>query len=231
VKPVMDPSQPGPERRETAWPVIDGHLFREPPLDVFTRGEQFDVPLLTGSTMSEGALFGGVPSLRAFIDEAKAEYGANAQNFLDLYPASSDAAASAVANTALGDRRFVAQNWKWARLHAQAGRAETFYYRFNRVPPAPELKNIGAFHTSDIPYVFQAFGAYKRWPWQPWDRELSDAMSSYWVNFARSGNPNGTNSPTWPSFNPRREGITFAEDISVAPVTDSARLAFWEDRS
>ena len=231
VKPVMDPSQPGPERRETAWPVIDGHVFLEPPLDVFTRGEQFDVPLLTGSTTGEGALFGGVASRRAFIDEAKAEYGANAQNFLDLYPASTDAEARAVANTALGDRRFVAQNWKWVRLHAQAGRAKTFYYRFGRVPPAPELKNIGAFHTSDIPYVFQTFDAYKHWPWQPWDRELSDAMSSYWVNFAWSGDPNGANIPAWPSFNARREGISFAGDISVAPVADSARLAFWENRS
>jgi para-nitrobenzyl esterase len=231
VKPVMDPSQPGPERRETAWPVIDSHVFREPPLDVFARGEQFDVPLLTGSTTGEGALFGGVPSLHAFIDEAKAEYGANAQNFLDLYPASTDAQARVVANTALGDRRFVAQNWKWARLHAQAGRAKTFYYRFDRVPPAPELKNIGAFHTSDIPYVFQTFDAYKQWPWQPWDRELSDAMSSYWVNFARSGDPNGANVPPWPSFDARREGISFAGEISVAPVAYSARLAFWENRS
>jgi para-nitrobenzyl esterase len=231
VKPVMDPSQPGPERRETAWPVIDGHVFREPPLDVFARGEQFDVPLMTGSTTGEGALFGGVPSLRAFIDDAKAEYGANAQNFLDLYPASTDAEARAAMNTSLGDRRFVAQNWKWARLHTQAGRAKTFYYRFDRVPPAPELKKIGAFHTSDIPYVFQTFAAYKQWPWQPWDHELSDAMSSYWVNFARSGDPNGGNVPDWPSFNARREGITFSGNISVAPVADSARLAFWENRS
>ena len=136
-----------------------------------------------------------------------------------------------MANIALGDRRFVAQNWKWARLHAHAGRAKTFYYRFRRVPPAPELKNIGAFHTSDIPYVFQTFDAYKQWPWQPWDHELSDAMSSYWVNFARSGDPNGANSPAWPSFGAPREGISFAGDISVAPVADSARLAFWENRS
>jgi para-nitrobenzyl esterase len=231
IKPIMDPSQPGPERRETAWPVIDGYIFPEPPLDVFARGGQIDVPLLTGSTTGEGALFGGVASLRAFIDDAKAEYGASAPTFLDLYPASSDAQASAATNIALGDRRFVAQNWKWARLHAQARRAKTYYYRFDRVPPAPELKNIGAFHTSDIPYLFQTFDAYERWPWQSWDHTLSDTMSSYWVNFARSGDPNGAGLPPWPSFDAHREGIRFSGDISVAPVPDSAQLAFWEDRS
>jgi para-nitrobenzyl esterase len=230
IKPIMDPSQSGPERRETAWPVIDGYVLPEPPLDVFARGGQFDVPLLTGSTTGEGALFGGVLSLRGFIDEAKADYGEDAQTFLDLYPAANDAQARAAANTALGDRRFVAQNWKWARLHAQARRAKTFYYRFDRVPPAPELETIGAFHTSDIAYVFQTFDAYKRWPWQPWDHRLSDAMSSYWVNFARSGDPNGAGLPAWPSFDTRREGIRFAGDITVAPMPNSERLAFWDSR-
>jgi para-nitrobenzyl esterase len=230
MKPIMDPSEPGPERRETAWPVIDGHVLPEPPVAVFERGEQIDVPLLTGSTTGEGALFGGAASLRAYIENAKAEYGADAQTFLDLYPASTDAEASAAANVALGDRRFVAQNWKWARLHAQAGRAKTYYYRFDRVPPAPELKNIGAFHTSDIPYVFQTFDAYKRWPWQPWDHTLSDAMSSYWVNFARFGNPNGAGLPAWPSVDARREAIRFADAITVAPVANGERLAFWDGR-
>jgi carboxylesterase type B len=56
-------------------------------------------------------------------------------------------------------------------------------------------------------------------------------MSSYWVNFARSGDPNGADIPAWPSFDACREGISFAGDISVAPVADSARLAFWENRS
>jgi carboxylesterase type B len=56
-------------------------------------------------------------------------------------------------------------------------------------------------------------------------------MSSYWVNFARSGDPNGGNVPVWPSFDTRREGIRFSGEISVAPVADSARLSFWENRS
>jgi para-nitrobenzyl esterase len=230
IKPIMDPSQPGPERRETAWPVIDGHILPEPPVEVFARGGQLDIPLLTGSTASEGALFGGTASLRAFVEDAKAEYGESAPAFLNLYPASNDAQASAAANIALGDRRFVAQNWKWARLHAQAGRSKPFYYRFDRVPPAPELKDIGAFHTSDIAYVFQAFDAYKHWPWQTWDHRLSDVMSSFWANFARIGDPNGPDLPPWPSFDKNREAIWLADDITVAPIPDSERLAFWETR-
>jgi para-nitrobenzyl esterase len=229
---VMDPTASGPVKRETAWPVIDGHVLPEAPNVVFARGAQIDVPLLTGSTASEGALFAGAPSLRAFNEQAHAEYGASAPAFLDLYAASTDAQACAASKAALGERLFVAQNWKWARLHAQAGRSKAFYYRFDRVPPAPELKDIGAFHTSDIPYVFQTFEAYKQWPWQPWDHQLSETMASYWANFARSGNPNGAGLPAWPSFDVHHEAtMTFAGDVAVTSVPNRRRLAFWDARS
>jgi para-nitrobenzyl esterase len=37
------------------------------------------------------------------------------------------------------------------------------------------------------------------WPWENDDRRLADVMSSYWVNFAKRGNPNGARLPSWPA--------------------------------
>jgi para-nitrobenzyl esterase len=229
IKPVLDPSEPGPTEKETAWAVIDGYVLREPPDAVLARGDGIDVPLLTGATTGEGALFAGAPSVGAFEDKARVEYRDLADQFLRLYPVSTDAEASAATKTARGHQSFVAQNWMWARMHAQAGRSKTFHYCFDRVPPAPELAGIGAFHTSDIPYVFQTFSAYNRWPWQAWDHELSDIMSSYWINFARSGDPNAPGLPHWPEFNTDTEQtMTFADRISVGPVARRDQLVFWD---
>lgn len=229
IKPVLDPSEPGAMRRENAWPVIDGYLLPEAPDAVFARGAQTGVPLLTGSTTAEGGLYRGAPSLRAFTESAQTTHGTAAHRFLALYHAADDAEAASASKAAHGDRLFTAQNWKWARLHAAAGRHNVFYYSFGRTPPAPELKDIGAFHTADIAYIFQTLGAYPRWPWQAWDHELSNAMSSYWLNFARSGDPNGAGLPAWPRFDPQGEAtMTFADDINITGVPNKPRLAFWQ---
>src|SRR4029078_7787230 len=104
VKPVLDPSEPGPIERETAWAVIDGHVLPESPDAVLARGGQIDVPLLTGATTGEGALFAGAPSLRAFTERARAEYGDLADAFLTAYPAATDAEAWEATKTARGDQ-------------------------------------------------------------------------------------------------------------------------------
>ena len=58
----------------------------------------------------------------------------------------------------------------------------------------------GAIHFAELWYVFEHLDQTP-WHWRTADRKVADEMSSYWVNFARSGNPNGQGMPVWPAFN------------------------------
>ncbi len=235
LRAVYDAADPDASDRDIAWAIIDGHVLTEQPDDSYARGGQADVPLLTGSTADEGATQPGVADLPTYLARAEAEHGAAAASFLKLYPATTAHEAQAAARRAGGDHIFAWQNWLWALLHARAGRSPAYYYHFSRVPPRPLVGNsgdighaLGAFHTAEIPYVFDHLAA-RDWPWQETDRRLAATMSSYWVNFAATGNPNGAGLPTWPGFDEAAQKVMiFGDETRVGTHPAAARIAFWQ---
>ena len=62
----------------------------------------------------------------------------------------------------------------------------------------------GAYHSADIEYVFETLDS-KHLPWTADDRKLSDFISSYWTNFAKTGNPNGEGLPEWPAYSKSKD--------------------------
>ena len=68
-----------------------------------------------------------------------------------------------------------------------------YLYFFSRVPPAADADRYGAYHTAEIPYVFDNFGVsphpYANRDYSDTDRKLSDILASYWVNLAATGEP------------------------------------------
>lgn len=227
MQPILDPSQPGPIERETAWAIIDGDVLVQPPRDVFSHGAQHAVPLLTGANGNEGALFAPAPSLSAFTSKMSSELGDRAAAFSAFYPADNDAAAAAASLAARGEQTFVAQNWSWARLHARTGQP-VYHYRFDRASPQGEFATLGAFHGAEIPYVFGTLDV-RTWPWTASDRRLSEIMSSYWINFALAGDPNGEGVPHWPKFDDRKPTtMLFAGQPTPTAMPRQSALAFWE---
>ena len=188
-------------------PVVDGEFITDDMAALVAAGRVNDVPLLTGFNADEGSASPtyGHMSAEAFRQQATQRHGARAGEFLARYPSASDAEASSSQKASARDAaRAGVQQLLIER--ARTSKSPAFAYYFNRALPWPEHPEFGAFHTSEVPYVFGTLDALDR-PWTDADRRLSEVMMGYWVNFATRGNPNGPHLQRWPAFDPASPSV------------------------
>jgi len=199
-------------------PCIDGAFLAEPVYTTYSKHQESKVPVLIGSNTDEGAFLlppqrSSAKELQARLDET---YGPNSQLVRSAYPTETAPTLLRSELDLYGDAGFNYPMWKWAQLHRQAG-LPVYYYVFGRVLPTLPGQSykgiprnqIGALHGDEVPYVFGNLdlvasnaldGAPRKGRWEAVDYSLSRTMLGYWVNFVKTGNPDGPDLPKWPRY-------------------------------
>ena len=195
-------------------PVFDGQALPQNPAATYAAGSQRRVPMIVGSTGNEGASYlrgeSGL-TLGKYEDFLKARFGAKAGEAQAMFPASGDADVAGAIDRFIT----VAVNAQPARLMARAlerAGSAAFLYRFTRTPDTARARELGAFHGVDLAYVFGNMSEADGYT--ATDRELSRQVMAYWVNFARTGDPNGPGLPPWPAYRTASDdSLEFADTV------------------
>jgi len=209
------------------WPVFDGYVLPGDEYELYELNRFNDTPVLIGTNSDEGALF-AQPGVTAtsFRAQVQQGYDIKAGSILTAYPSSTDAEAATSSKNLFRDTAFAWPTWTWARLQSRVGKNPVFIYYFDhRTPLSPE----GATHGAEMQYVFGNFDTRQGAP-SAADAALSEHMMAYWVNFAKTGNPNGTGLPNWPAFTQNSQQVLYLDaTIAAKPVPNSAQLQVLDD--
>jgi para-nitrobenzyl esterase len=216
-------SQGAGARGTASGPIVDGYVVPEDVYLIFAKGQQNAADVIAGSNSDEGtSLQQPRPNLETPADQAEM----NA-----LYPPGND-------DKITSDNMLWTAH-TWVRLNSKSGSHKSFQYFFSHHPPYPQpysqfardVTKLGAHHSAEIIYVFDNLDIRRtrNWPYTAYDRQLADMMSSYWVNFAATGNPNGKGLPNWPACDDATPRVmNFGDKVEAMPLPRGAEVKFWD---
>ncbi|WP_263309896.1 carboxylesterase/lipase family protein [Brachybacterium atlanticum] len=215
-------------------PSVDGHVLPASPSEIYASGRQLDVPILIGSNADEASLalaLPGTPEVEEYRADARETYGDLAEQYLALYPGDTPEQARDSTLQAQTDSVMTRAMLRWARLHSGSATAEAYLYFFTHTPPEKGLERYGAYHGAEVAYAFDNLGADHDADYTEADHRLRDQLSGYWVDFARTGDPNGPSRPNWPTHRSAPEQVMELSGAGgqVAPRPRAAAVDFWLD--
>lgn len=195
--------QGGP--RIYSGPILDGKFVTETSESAYKAGRQAHVPLMIGCNSAEiGGPFVNASSSKEELfslfgqlkDEAKAAYDPDGKKEF------------AEVQTRFNTDKVWAEPARFT-ASAFADRGDKAYiFLFSYVPAAmKERMRFGPGHGTDVSYVFENLRAPQGSTVPPEDKEVARIMNAYWVNFAKTGNPNAKDLPKWPVYTPKKNMI------------------------
>lgn len=228
---------------------IDGYFFVEQPEETFAKGNQTKVPLLVGGNNQEmtplAVLMGKQPTVENLKAGAKATFGEeNIDELFRLYGITADKDVLEQPGVNLASDIFLDYStWKWGNLHKLTSGQPVYRYRYCHPRPAMAIKgkvaalaggvidakegeapapqDKGAVHSADIEYAMGTLPTNRIYNWQPADYMISDIFSQYYINFVKTGNPNGLGLPEWPSTNGKAIAPVQQIDENTVVKTDA----------
>ncbi len=180
-------------------PMVDGKIVVESPADAYAAGRGAKIPVMIGANSADI----GFPRGRT-IDELMAVFGPDRDKAKAAYDPTGSGTVREVGSAIGADQMMVEPSRFFARVITSTGQP-AFEYRFSYVAESMRKQWHGAPHATEIPFVFDTVAARYGKDLTEADKATAQAANAYWVNFAKTGNPNGKGLPQWPAYSSKTD--------------------------
>ncbi len=190
--------------------TVDGYVLKETPWESYQKGEHNEEAILHGFNALEGTPFilFEQANLKNYEEKVRRYFGEYADEVLALYPAGSDAEAKKLWTDIYSAYFFTYGHYCWAGQALENG-IPCYEYYFSK-----DNGRLGSWHSGEEVYCYNNIPENSSL-YDSRDRELADLFSSCFVNFARSGDPNGDEIPQWEASRTGNELMGFGETTGM----------------
>jgi para-nitrobenzyl esterase len=209
---------------DASGPMVDGVLLADAPGTVYAAARQAKVPLMIGATSGDigdsraGSKDAVFRAFREHAQQARRVYDPDGKKDLALLNAE-----VGIDRMMVEPARFVA-----AEFTRQGIPAYLFRFSYTATPRRP-TSPYGAPHATEIPFITDTVSARYGAGATAQDHAVAKIMHAYWLNFAKTGNPNGPGGdgrmlPAWPAYAPAKDWLMhFTADGKAQPGADPAK--------
>ncbi|MDS0524286.1 carboxylesterase family protein [Clostridium sp. SHJSY1] len=217
-------------------PCIDGNIIPKKQLNMIKEGNVNDVNLMTGNVSEDTVIFSIFPrepftkpttiKKADLIVAIETTFGSYSDECLATYSIDSDEAINTY--NEINEDGMMALQLCLAKARVINSTKPTYVYKFTHVMPGEMSEKWGAFHTAEVPYFLNNFSTERKSYWSQVDYDLGNKMSSYLINFAKTGTPNGDNLNKWDEYNGNMSFINLGNSITTIAF-NKEKAKFWEE--
>ena len=201
---------------------VDGYVFPDQMRVLHQQNKANKVDLLVGSNTDEGTTLWmelEESTLYDWYRQMRKEKKGDTESFIAAYEDDARRSTKLANQQFWSDQFFAWEARTWARLNEASGK-NTFIYVFQHAPFVKGYhRKLLAYHTAEIPYAFGNAGKH----WNEDDRAVMQLLHAYWVNFAKTGDPNAEGLVSWPYFSQNENDVALRIDVDAEFILDYRR--------